>query len=277
MMIKTRISAIFAAALLATAGAAQAQAVLVGTEALDDRVDDLTDVIDEDFRRGEDEQRFGFGGVPQGFAGSAALGFSTTSGNTETTDITGAGRITYGRGANAYTFGFGIEYGETDDEETKNEAFLVGEYSRQINGPLYAFGLGSYQYDEFGTFEDDLFIGAGLGYRILATPSQTWRVQAGPGARYTETQLGDDETELAGLISSRYYQQLTPTLSLTNDTAALYSDEAQWTLRNDFGLNFAITDRASTRISYVTDYVSDPLPGAESTDNRLGVSLVYGF
>ena len=265
------------AALFATTGLASAQGVLVGTEALDDRVDVIIEDVDDDFARADDSARFGFNGVPQGFAGSAAVGFSATNGNTDTTDLNVAGRMTYGAGPNAFTFGVGIEYGEDNGTRTESQAFVVGEYARQLNGPLYAFGLGSYQYDEFGTFEDDAFLGGGLGYRIIATPTQTWRVQAGPGVRYTETQAGVEETEAAGLISSRYYQQLSPTLSLTNDTDALYSAEAEWTVRNDFGLNVAIADRASTRISYVTDYVSDPAPGFENTDNRFGVSLVYGF
>ena len=185
--------------------------------------------------------------------------------------------MTYGQGPNAYTFGFGFEYGEDEDVRTRAEAFVVGEYTRQLNGPLYAFGLGSYQYDEFSTFEDDAFLGGGLGYRIIATDTQAWRLQAGPGVRYTEDQLGETETEGAALVSSRYYQAFSPTVSLTNDTDAIWSDEAEWTVRNDLGVNIAITDAASTRISYRTDWVENPLPGRERTDNRFGVSLVYGF
>jgi putative salt-induced outer membrane protein len=46
---------------------------------------------------------------------------------------------------------------------------------------------------------------------------------------------------------------------------------------NDFGVNFKVTDKMSTRISYRTDYNSDPLPGTTATDNTFGVSLIVGF
>ncbi|MGC1261535.1 MAG: DUF481 domain-containing protein [Jannaschia helgolandensis] len=32
-------------------------------------------------------------------------------------------------------------------------------------------------------------------------------------------------------------------------------------MTNDFGVNFRMTDTLSTRVSYRTDYTSNPLPG----------------
>lgn len=60
------------------------------------------------------------------------------------------------------------------------------------------------------------------------------------------------------------------------DTDVLFSDE-DTVVTNDLGFNFKMTDRLSTRVSYRTEWDSDPLPGLKSTDNKLGVSLVYGF
>jgi len=38
-----------------------------------------------------------------------------------------------------------------------------------------------------------------------------------------------------------------------------------------------MSDNLSTRVSYRTDYNTDPVAGLKSTDNTLGVSLVLGF
>ena len=46
---------------------------------------------------------------------------------------------------------------------------------------------------------------------------------------------------------------------------------------NDAGINYKMSDNLSTRVSYRTDYNTDPVAGLKSTDNTLGVSLVLGF
>ena len=43
---------------------------------------------------------------------------------------------------------------------------------------------------------------------------------------------------------------------------------------NDLGMNFKVTDAFSIRVSYLTE---DNDSGAIRADNKLGISLVYGF
>ena len=45
-------------------------------------------------------------------------------------------------------------------------------------------------------------------------------------------------------------------------------------INNDLGVNFKMSDAFSTRVSYLTEYNDSR---AIRTDNKLGVSLVYGF
>ena len=42
-------------------------------------------------------------------------------------------------------------------------------------------------------------------------------------------------------------------------------------------MNYKMTDSLSTRISYRTEYNTDPLPGFKSTDNTIGIALIVGF
>ena len=267
-----------AALALLVASPAFAQGAVVGTEALDDRVEDIQEDVQDDLAEGADARRFEDGLPRQGVSGSLAVGLEATDGNTETLDFNGAGRVNIGQGLNSHTIGFAVEYGESDGDTDQEEFFAVYDYNRVLSGPLYAFALASYAYDDFGTLEDDVFLGGGLGYRIFSQPDLAWRVQAGIGARYTDDDFrGEETTDPAAIIGSRVFYGFSDTVSLSNDTDILYSDEAGTLLRNDFGVNFAITERASTRLSYVTDYNSDAADGADSTDNTLNVALVYGF
>ena len=57
------------------------------------------------------------------------------------------------------------------------------------------------------------------------------------------------------------------------DTDIVKSDTAL-RIGNDLGVNFKVTDAFSTRVSYLTEYNDSR---AIRADNKLGVSLVYGF
>lgn len=262
-----------------------AQSAITGVEDLNDKIDDITEAANEDLNRGNDAERFGPTGVAQGWRGSFALSASGTSGNTDSGALSGAGRLSYGVGDWNHQFGFAIEYGEANGTKSEEKLFATYEGSRYFNDKAYAFGLARYEYDGFLTDgtgaplagdEKDAFLGAGLGYRFLNTDKTTWRVQAGPGARYISDVTGASDTELGFILSSRYYYAFNETMSFTLDTDVLGSS-ANTVLSNDAGLNFKMTDTLSTRVSYRTDYNSSPAGGLKSTDNTIGVSLVLSF
>jgi putative salt-induced outer membrane protein len=264
-------------ALALVAGApVYSQGALVGVEALDERIEDIEENIAEEMREGDDPDRFRTNQYAQGWTGSVSLGFAATSGNTDTADLSVAGRVRYGVGPWNHTVGFAGEFAEDNDTRNKEEVYATYDVNRYFNEDFYVFGLGSARYDNFSTNEWDVFIGAGPGYRIINQPNLSWRVQAGPGVRYQLDQAGDEEQEVAGIASSRYYYQLSEAIFLTNDTDFLFSDSSNL-VTNDAGVNFRVSDNLSTRFSYRTEYTSDPLPGFDDVDNTIGASLVYGF
>ncbi|SFP34423.1 DUF481 domain-containing protein [Tranquillimonas alkanivorans] len=261
---------------LLSAAPALAQGTLIGTEALDERIEDIELDVREDLAEGRDADRFGPNQVPQGWRGSFALSGSVSDGNTDEGDLSIAGRLTYGIGNWVHSFGLAGEYGESDGDKDQEEFYATYEGTRYFTPRFYAFGIGRFEYDNFDTIERDAFIGLGPGYRIINQPDLTWRVQAGPGWRYTEDQTGDDNTEFAWIAASRVYYGLTDTVALTNDTEILGSDE-NTTYWNDLGVNFEVSNTLTTRISYQVEHNTDPLPGFDDTDQSLNVALILGF
>jgi putative salt-induced outer membrane protein len=252
-----------------------AQNVFTGVDAVDDRIediqDDAADAIEDD-----DDDRFGFGRAPQGWAGSFALSADASSGNTETFDVAGAARLTYGAGAFTNYMGFGLEYSEDDNRRDVAEAFAVYDGIYDLGNDFYVFGTARYNYDDFASFTHDAFIGGGPGYRIYNTNDLAWRVQAGPGIRYLESENGDDSSELAGIASSRFFVRMSETSFLTNDTDLIGSDEAV-NVYNDLGVNFRMTEVLSTRVYLQTDWTDNPAPGFDEWDNSVGLALVASF
>ncbi|WP_176473825.1 DUF481 domain-containing protein [Actibacterium ureilyticum] len=273
---KERTTLAASALALLLAAPVYAQGALVGVEALDDRIDDIQEDVADDMSDSDDAERFGQNQFAQGWAGSVSLGFAATSGNTDTADLSFGGRFRYGNGPWNHTFGFAGEFAEDNDVRNKEEVFATYDVNRYFNDRFYVFGLGSVRYDGFASNEWDSFLGVGPGYRVVNQDNMTWRLQAGPGVRYLEEQNGNTETEVAGIASSRFYYKISDTMFLTNDTDILFSD-TDTVATNDLGVNFKMTDALSTRVSYRTEFNSDPLPGVKHSDNTLGVSLVYGF
>lgn len=270
---------------LMVAAPAIAQQKITGVEALNDQIDDITDDVNKDIARGNDAERFGPNGVAQGWRGSLALTASGTSGNTDTGELSAAGRLTYGVGDWNHLIGFATEYGESNGIKSEEKFFATYEGSRYFSDQFYAFGLARVQYDGLlvdqnnnvrNGSETDAFLGFGPGYRVLNDENHTWRVQAGPGVRYFEDVTGNSETEIGFIASSRYYYAFNDTVSFTMDTDVLGSD-VNTVISNDAGVNFKMSDNLSTRVSYRTDYNTDPAAGLKSTDNTIGVSLVLGF
>ncbi|KNG91771.1 DUF481 domain-containing protein, partial [Pseudaestuariivita atlantica] len=165
----TKLAAATALAII-IAGPVIAQGALVGTDRLNDRIEEIEDDVNTDLARGEDTERFGPNGVPQGWRGSVALTFSAATGNTDTVDLAAAGRLTYGIGDWAHTVGLAAEYGESGGVQNEEKFFATYESAYHFAPRTYGFGLARYEYDGFATNEHDAFFGGGLGYRIVNTP-----------------------------------------------------------------------------------------------------------
>ena len=264
-------------ALLLGATASMAQGVLTGTDALDDRLDDIEERAQDDLERAEDASRFGNPEFRPGLSGSASLSYSGSTGNNESQEFSAGARLHFAQGQVVQTIGVALEFSDEDGVTTEEEIFGVYDLNYYFDDRFYGFVLGRVESDgladEVTEVRTDAFVGFGPGYRILNTPDVTWRVQAGIGLSYLKDGLDNDETETGYIVSSRFFYSFNENVFLTNDTDVLKSDSAL-RINNDLGVNFKMTDAFSTRVSYLTEYNDSRDIRA---DNKLGVSLVYGF
>lgn len=272
----TALGSVSALALLLT-GPALAQDQLLGLESLNDRIDDIEEAVNDDFERSQDALRFGRPDQRQGMSGSASLGYTGKTGNNESQELSFGTRLTFVNGPFVQNMGIALDFSEEDSESTKEDLFAVYEGNYYFNDDLYGFVLGRVERDGLANRRNDVltdaFIGVGPGYRVINNATTAWRVQAGAGVSYLENGVGDSETELGFIASSRFYYAFNENVFLTNDTDVLTSDAAL-RINNDLGVNFKMTDAFSTRVSYLTEYNDSR---KTRTDNRLGVALVYGF
>lgn len=250
---------------------------LTGTEELNDRLDDINEVVEEDLAEAEDAARFGNPEFRQGLFGSASLGYSGKTGNNESQELNVGARLRHAQGNIVQNIGIALDFAEDDVSKTKEDIFAVYDANYYFDDRFYGFMLGRVEFDGLADSADDVdtdaFVGIGPGYRVINTPDMTWRVQAGVGVSYLKDGAGNSETETGYIASSRFFYKFNDNVFATNDTDILKSDSAL-RVNNDLGVNYRMTDALSTRVSYLTEYNDSR---AIRTDNKLGVSLVMGF
>lgn len=270
-------------ALVAAGSAAVGQTVLTGTRVIDERIDDINRDITRDINRGNDDYRFGNPEYRPGLSGSASLSYSGNDGD-DTQELQVGARMRFASGQLIQTIGVVLDYSEDTDGATGQDIFAIYDANYYLNDSLYLFGLGRLTSDGMADgvddgglpsleYSKDAFVGVGPGYRIFNNPNLTWRVQAGIGVSYLEPAVGSTETEFGAIASSRFFYAFTENVFMTNDTDFLNSDSA-FRVNNDLGVNFKVGDQLSTRVSYLTDFNSSR---DDEVQNRLGLSLVYGF
>lgn len=266
-----------ALALLLGTGAVMAQSTITGVRDLNDQIDDIEYDTRRDINRAEDNYRFGTPEARQGLSGSASLGYTGTSGQDDSQDFTLGARLRYAQGQLVQTIGVVLDYSEFEGETNQEDVFGVYDLNYFFNDSFYAFVLGRATSDGLADAADetkiDAFVGFGPGYRIVNTDQVSWRVQAGVGVSYLEDGLDESDTEIGYIASSRLFYRISDTFFVTNDTDILSSDAA-FRVNNDLGANFQMSDRFVTRVSYLADYNDSR---ETEYENKLGVSLVYGF
>lgn len=265
-----------AALLLTTAQIAAAQETALSTGAATEQNDDLRDAIQEDFAR--DTQTFGNEGRRLGFDGSVALRASASDGNTNSVDIGIGADLGYYDGTNGYGLELAYSYGETEGVVTEESLIYDFEYRRDLGTRFYGFAKVQGSLDSFSSFDNDVFVGLGAGYRIYDTSTLQWTVQAGPGYRVAELTdaLNTEIEEGAFAVSSNYFHLLQPGTSISVDTDIVAS-ESDTVVYNSLALTQNISNQLALRTSLNTEFHTDPVEGLEDTDNTFGVSLVYSF
>lgn len=279
-------------AFLAPAAWAQDGALTAGTgfgtdNAVADALEDVREDVAEDFDR--DIERFGNEGRELGFQGSVSLRATATSGNSETRDLGLGAGFDYFDGLNGSSLAFVYTYSDDEDDEPEENFYLSTDYTRELGRDFFGYARGVAIYDntedptEGSDNRSDIFVGVGAGYRIANSEQFQWSVQAGPGYRWYEPFGTEDRVEeVAASLSSNVLYQFSPGVSVTNDTDVIASD-ANTSVLNDLALNVGLSEALSLRTSLLTEYQSDPgffadgVTERDSTDNTLGVAVVYNF
>lgn len=209
----------------------------------------------------------------------AELGWSTTSGNTNTSTATG--RVASDRTGERFALHLLAEgrYSEEDNVTTSQRGHGLSQLDYTFYRRNYGFAMVEVTHDRFSGYEARLQEAVGLGRRILETDTMLWRVEAGPALRQEWRTDGSYENSVRARLrtlynwdfneGSRFSQELIYNPSLENGSDFL--------LTSNTALSFRLNSRIAFKTSLTVDHDSDPVPGAEETDVYTTTSLLFHF
>jgi putative salt-induced outer membrane protein YdiY len=218
---------------------------------------------------------------PPPWSGSAGFGLSLNRGNTATTNLNASFEATHDpKTASVWKFKGLYLRGENNGALAVDRLHLEGRNERNLGTRAYAFGNLQFLEDQFKQIDYLVAPGAGLGYKVVATPATTFNVDGGLGVKLEKNPGLDRRTDPVVTASDKFEHKLSTTAALTQSFGALWKakdfGDALYTFTA--GAAAALTSRTQLKIELLDSYASRPPSAAvKSNDVALLTALVYKF
>jgi len=216
--------------------------------------------------------------APPKWDASASLGFSLTSGNSDTLLIT-AGAVGKRELENAkLELGIGGSYGENDNVRNVQTLRGWGQYDHNISDRTYWYGRLEGLHDGISDIEYRFTASPGVGYYFLKKEKTKLSGEFGPAFIY-ERKGNVNSGYFALRFAERFEHEF-------NERVRLFQEVEYLPQIDDFGdylINFALgvesdlSQKMSLGVTLFDNYVSQPAPGRENNDVRLIASVKYKF
>lgn len=165
----------------------------------------------------------------------------------------------------------------TNGETTTERVFAAWQPSYRFQERTYAYGLAQYEHDTFAGYDNRYTLGGGLGYQALDGARVKLELEGGPALRrIDEVDGGGIHSRIAGRGSLNLNWRVTPTLSLTQNTA-VYIEGADGNVVANTALDTKLIGNLKARFSYNVQYERNPPVGTAELNTQSRATFVYSF
>ena len=210
------------------------------------------------------------------WAGSASLGFLSTSGNTDTTSYNTAFEISHTKDLWKHTLNAAAN-GADESDTTTAEAYQAGWKSDyNFSETSFLFGQLNWRNDRFSGVDQQTSAAAGYGRRLIDTPAHLLSAEVGAGYRsldFADNTSGDSAIVTLGMdykwtfSETSNFDQGISVESGSDNTFIESVSAVRARLLGDFAIVFSYTVRHNTDV---------PI-GSQKTDKLTAISLEYAF
>ena len=212
----------------------------------------------------------------EGFSGRAALGYLSTTGNTETESLNASFLMGWNYEPWHHRFS-GLAVRSSTSEVTTAEAYgLSWKTNYDITESSYWYGLVAWDQDEFSSYDQQIREALGYGRHFIDTERHVLSGEVGAGARQADLRDGTSQDETILRLSGDYLWNISETSSF-NQTLAIEGGSDNTYFEAKSSLSADIRDNLALVVSYTVKSNSDVLPGTEKTDTFTSVSVEYTF
>jgi putative salt-induced outer membrane protein len=210
------------------------------------------------------------------WAGKATLGYLATSGNTENSTLNTAVEVGFTTGQWEH-IAHAAAISAAENEVTTAEAYQLGWKSeRNLTDKDFVFGLLEWRKDNFGAFDTQFSQTVGYGRRLVKTDKHRLNVEAGVGARQSETQAGLSENETI-FRAGAYYKWLFSETAEFRQALTAESGSENTYLESVSAVSAKLLGNLALVASFTVKHNTDVPVLTEETDTFTALSLEYGF
>lgn len=215
---------------------------------------------------------------PPAWESTATLGFSLTSGNSDTLLFTGMIKTQKKGPHNEWGFGADGAYGETEDVVNNNYVHGFGQYNRLLSDRWFLYGRADALHDEIADVNYRFTLSPGLGYYFIKNKTTSLAAEVGPGV-VIEERGGDDSTYATLRVAARFEHKFSDHARMWAKAEYLpqLSDFGNYLLNSEVGVGAALTKKLELTVVLQDNYASEPAPDRESNDLKLITGITYKF
>jgi putative salt-induced outer membrane protein len=216
--------------------------------------------------------------APDPLKGEVALGYLSTSGNTDSTNANATFALLYTLEKWAHDFDLSAVAASTSDVTTAEaySAKYTGRRSISADGKSYLFAALDWRHDRFSAYEKELSETAGYGRRLIERGRSVLNGEIGAGARQATLIDGTDQDE--GILRGALNYELT----LSENTGfkqslVVESGDSNTSTQAISALRARLVGNVGLVLSYRIKHNSDVPVGIEATDRFTSIALAYAF
>jgi putative salt-induced outer membrane protein len=209
--------------------------------------------------------------------GAVALGYLSTSGNTDSTNTNASFKATWDRSRDWIHSWSALAISARTNGVTTAEAYAAGYKAQRAFGmKAFLFATGDWRQDQFSGYSRQATEAIGYGRKLVTTDKQTLTVEGGLGKKQASLTNGTDVDE--GIVHGGldYLIHLGETSQFTQKLLIEVGDKNHYT-ESTSAIKAKIRGNLALVASYVIKSNSSVPIGIEKTDRYTAISLEYGF
>jgi putative salt-induced outer membrane protein len=209
---------------------------------------------------------------------AATLGFSLTSGNSDTMLFTGMIKTQKKGPHDEWGFGASGAYGESDSVVNNNYIQGYGQYNRLLGERWFLYGRVDALHDEIADVNYRVSLSPGAGYYFIKNKTTTLAGEVGPGV-VIEERGGNDSTYATLRVAGRFEHKFSDRARTWAKAEYLpeLSDFGNYLLNTEVGLGASVTKKLELTVILQDNYASKPAADRKDNDLKLVTGITYKF